>query len=142
MNCEQVEELLSAYLDNALALEERLAVATHLQGCSHCSTILADFQRLDALLSQQPRVSPDPALRDRIFSSLEYLELTGTFDSSIGRGHDTGSALTASANCLWHKECGEHILRACLRAGKARYGRTPPADREPAVVPVDAESCL
>ncbi len=91
MNCEQVEELLSAYLDNALALEERLAVATHLQGCSHCSTILADFQRLDALLSQQPRVSPDPALRNRIFSSSEYLELTGTFDSSIGHSHDTGS---------------------------------------------------
>ena len=31
MNCEQVEELLSAYLDNMLAPEERRAVAAHLQ---------------------------------------------------------------------------------------------------------------
>jgi hypothetical protein len=80
MNCEQVEELLSAYLDNELAPEERRRVAAHLQGCSHCSGILADFRRHDFLLSQLPRVTPDPALHTRIFSSPEYLELTGTFD--------------------------------------------------------------
>src|SRR6266849_4674790 len=84
MNCEQVEELLSAYLDNALAPEERDVVTTHLRGCSQCSNILADFRRFDVLLSQLPRISPRPALRDRIFSSAEYLELTGTFASSGG----------------------------------------------------------
>lgn len=82
MNCEQVEELLSAYLDNELAPEERRRVAAHLQGCSHCSGVLADFRRHDFLLSQLPRVSPDPALHTRIFTSPEYLELTGTFDVS------------------------------------------------------------
>src|SRR5260370_16445165 len=29
-----------------------------------------------------PRISPDPALRSRIFSSPEFFELTGTFDIS------------------------------------------------------------
>ncbi len=82
MNCEQVEELLSAYLDDALAPEERVDVAAHLQECSQCSSILVDFRRFDALLKQQPRVSPSPALRERIFSSPEYLELTGTFGAS------------------------------------------------------------
>ncbi|HLH62219.1 MAG TPA: zf-HC2 domain-containing protein [Ktedonobacteraceae bacterium] len=81
MNCEQVEELLSAYLDNQLAMEERLEVTAHLRHCAHCSTIFADFRRNDALLRHLPRVSPDPALRQRIFSSQEYLELTGTFDA-------------------------------------------------------------
>src|SRR6059036_1706602 len=81
MNCEKVEELLSAYLDNALALEERHEVATHLQGCSRCSVILADFRRFDALIAHLPRVSPDLALRNRIFSSPHYLELTGTADA-------------------------------------------------------------
>lgn len=81
MSCEQVEELLSAYLDNELASEERRGVTAHLQECSHCSDILADFRRHDFLLSQLPRVSPDPALHNRIFSSPEYLELTGTFDA-------------------------------------------------------------
>jgi anti-sigma factor RsiW len=75
MTCEQVEELLSAYLDNALASEERREVAAHLRQCSHCNAILADFRRFDALLSQMPRVSPDSSLRERIFS-----ELTGTDD--------------------------------------------------------------
>lgn len=82
MNCEQVKELLSAYLDNALAPDERRKVAVHLQTCTACSAILAEFRRNDALLSQLPRVNPDPALRDRIFSSPEFLDLTGTFDSS------------------------------------------------------------
>ncbi len=82
MNCEQVEELLSAYLDDALAPEERREVATHLQSCTKCSALMAELSRNDALLSRLPRVSPDPALRDRIFSSPEFLELTGTFDVS------------------------------------------------------------
>ncbi len=81
MNCEQVEELLSAYLDNQLATEERREVATHLHQCRQCSAILTEFRRNDALLRHLPRVSPDPALRERIFSSPEYIELTGTFDA-------------------------------------------------------------
>ncbi|HWZ19787.1 MAG TPA: zf-HC2 domain-containing protein, partial [Ktedonobacteraceae bacterium] len=82
MNCERVEELLSAYLDNALALEEWREVSLHLQTCAKCSAMLAEFSRNDALIARLPRVSPDPALRNRIFSSPEFFELTGTFDSS------------------------------------------------------------
>jgi Tol biopolymer transport system component len=90
MNCEQVEELLSAYLDGTLAVGEtaeaahqlRLNIAAHLAKCVQCSAVLADFRRFDALLAQMPRVSPDLALRNRIFTSPEYLELTGTNDIS------------------------------------------------------------
>ena len=82
MNCERVEELLSAYLDNALASEEGQEVIAHLQTCTNCSAMLIEFSRNDALISHLPRVSPDPALRNRIFSSPEFLELTGTFDIS------------------------------------------------------------
>ena len=81
MNCEQVEELLSAYLDNQLATEERREIASHLHQCRQCNAILTEFRRNDALLRHLPRVSPDPALRERIFSSPEYIELTGTFDA-------------------------------------------------------------
>jgi hypothetical protein len=82
MNCEQVKELLSAYLDAALAPPERREVADHLLTCSECSQVLIDFQYFDSLLTQLPRVSPDRSLRERIFSSSEYLELTGTFGTS------------------------------------------------------------
>jgi len=81
MNCEQVEGLLSAYLDSALTLEDSREVAAHLQTCTKCSALLAEFSRNDALLAHLSRVSPDPALRERIFSSSEFLELTGTFDT-------------------------------------------------------------
>ena len=75
---EHVEDLLSAYLDNALTQEEQSQVATHIQTCAACSAVLADFRRLDTLLAKQPRVSPPTALRERIFSSPEYLELIET----------------------------------------------------------------
>src|SRR5436309_673763 len=81
MNCEQVRELLSAYLDNTLAQQERQEVATHLQTCAECSEMLADFHRFDALLTHLPRTSPDASLYKRIFSSPEYLDLMGTFDA-------------------------------------------------------------
>jgi Tol biopolymer transport system component len=81
MNCEQVEELLSTYLDNALAPEEWREVTAHLQTCAKCRAILAEYSHNDALLSHLPRVNPEPALRDRIFFSPEFLELTGTFDT-------------------------------------------------------------
>ncbi len=89
MNCEQVEELLSAYLDDSLTLGEttqsafqlKLEIAAHVRECIHCSSILADFRRFDTLLAQMPRISPSPALRDKIFSSPEYLELTETYGS-------------------------------------------------------------
>lgn len=77
MNCEQVKELLSPYLDHALAEEERRTVAAHLETCPECKLLLIDFRRFDTLLSQLPRVSPGASLREKIFSSPEYLELTG-----------------------------------------------------------------
>ena len=75
MSTEHVEDLLSAYLDNALTQEEQADVARHLQTCVACSTVLADYRRFDILLAKQPRVHPGAALRERIFSSKEYLEL-------------------------------------------------------------------
>ena len=87
MNCEQVEELLSAYLDNMLAPEERRQVSAHLQTCRSCAQALADYRRNDALVSRLPRVAPDAALRERIFTSPEYLELTGeTLENASSAG--------------------------------------------------------
>jgi Tol biopolymer transport system component len=76
MNCEHVKDLLSPYLDNALAEEERRMVAAHLETCAKCNALLADLRRFDTLLSQLPRVSPSASLREKIFSAPEYLELT------------------------------------------------------------------
>ncbi len=85
MSSEQhVEDLLSLYLDNALTPSERAFVATHLQTCSSCSELLADFRYFDTLLKQQQRVSPSEEIRERIFSSPAYMELVEDLAS-----HDT-----------------------------------------------------
>lgn len=82
MKCEQVRDMLSAYLDNMLAPEERQSVETHLRTCNICREMLAELQHFDSLLAQMPRISPSPELRQKIFSSPEYLELTGTFGTT------------------------------------------------------------
>lgn len=82
MKCGQVKELLSAYLDKQLAMDEHQYIAAHLQSCAQCRVLLEDFRRFDLLLSELPRISPDQSLHDRIFSSSAYQELTGTFGAS------------------------------------------------------------
>ncbi len=96
MSTEHVEDLLSAYLDNALTQEEQAAVTLHLQTCSACNAVLADFRRFDALLAKQPRVSPSEALRERIFSSKEYLELME--DMSAGQMTSGGAIVNDIKN--------------------------------------------
>src|SRR5881398_1403204 len=82
MNCEQVKEQLSAFLDNALAPEDHRTIALHLQTCADCRSILADYRYYDTLIARLPRIQPDPSLQQKLFSSAEYLELTGTFGGS------------------------------------------------------------
>ena len=75
MNCEQAEELLSAYLDDALEPGLSEQVRAHLETCEHCREILEDYRKLDAELATAPMVAPDDSLRDRLFSSDEYKAL-------------------------------------------------------------------
>lgn len=122
MNCEQVKELLSAYLDDALAPAEREEVAAHLQDCPACSSILLDYRRLDSLLVHLPRVSPDAALREKIFSSPEYLELTGTFG-----GSERADERTIPHQRIRHVDPGRPRLIA-LPGGRQSSSSTLPPD--------------
>ena len=83
MNCEHVEEQLSAYLDNMLVSEERREIVLHLQACPHCMMSLAELRQNDMLVARLPRISPHPALTRRLFSSPEILELTGTMHMRV-----------------------------------------------------------
>ncbi len=118
MSTEHVEDLLSAYLDNALSQEDQSAVSTHLQTCASCDTILSDFRRFDALLAQQPRVSPGANLRQRIFSSPEYLELT----TQVPEKHSTGASDLEDRQTLpqkrarIHNESHPHLVALSTKA--------------------------
>ena len=134
MNCAQVEELLSAYLDNALAPEEYTDVAAHLQECAACRSILADFRRFDALLMQLPRVSPSPALRDRIFSSPEYLELTGTFDANSRITSQPTRPTRSARGYVRHDTPGRPHL-VSMPGGRSTLPRQPLPQQQPLPLP-------
>ncbi|WP_126552075.1 anti-sigma factor family protein [Dictyobacter kobayashii] len=87
MNCEQVKDLLSAYLDDQLTAYERQSVAAHLPSCLQCNAILADYRRFDTLLSQVPRVSPPPDLRYRILATTGSFVDCGHVDYSSSYGY-------------------------------------------------------
>lgn len=131
MNCEHVEELLSVYLDNALALEDRQGVASHLQTCPVCSGILVDFRHLDALLFQLPRARPDAALQEKIFCSPEYLELTGTY--TISR---TGSSIARSPLPYKHarRDATNRPQLIALPGGRDSTSRDLPIRRMPVAI--------
>lgn len=68
MNCEQVEERLSAYLDTMLAPGEYQVLTFHLQHCLRCMLVLAELRHNDLLLAHLPRISPPPVLRERVLA--------------------------------------------------------------------------
>lgn len=92
MNCESIEQLLSAYHDQMLGSNLQGEVEAHLRTCEHCSAILADYEAYDALLAVEPPIEPAPELRDRIFSAPEYLALLRELGREGGRGEEFDDA--------------------------------------------------
>ena len=59
---EHPELLLSAYLDDALAPEERAIVSAHLDGCDRCRGRLDDLRATSRLLAALPELAPARSL--------------------------------------------------------------------------------
>jgi anti-sigma factor RsiW len=70
MQCERARELLSPYLDGELSMEERRAVAAHIEGCRACSAQAADFQRIGRTLAEAGREPAPKALALRVRANL------------------------------------------------------------------------
>ena len=92
MNCEQAEDILSAYLDNILDAPQRIEVEAHLTGCSECNVTLSEYRRYDGLLRAAPRVAPPETVRARIFESEEYAKLLRQLDHEDDSDRDTPAA--------------------------------------------------
>ena len=54
MNCEQCQELLSAFLDNELETEVSLVVQQHLTLCAECAKLCKDFAAILEFCSETP----------------------------------------------------------------------------------------
>lgn len=92
MNCEQAEDILSAYLDNILETPQRGEVESHLAQCAACTETLAEYRRYDGLLRVAPRTAAPEHLRARIFESEEYKRLLRELDRDSDGDRNTPAA--------------------------------------------------
>jgi anti-sigma factor RsiW len=68
MNCQDLVELVTEYLEDALAPEDRAAVEAHLADCDGCTAYLEQMRttiRLTGALTEEqvPREAREPLLR-------------------------------------------------------------------------------
>ena len=68
-SCLIIEPLFAAYALDALDVQERRQVDTHLDTCPECQRALADYQSVSAgLLAAPPAIQPPPRLRARLIA--------------------------------------------------------------------------
>jgi len=70
MLCEQTEESLSLYIDDALSLPARVTVDEHLNRCPVCRTHVAELRAISRGLGMLPQVVPPVDLSDCIVDAL------------------------------------------------------------------------
>jgi len=71
MNCQQTQELMSAYLDAELDASAALRLQEHLDGCDGCRAAMTELEALqDRIAAQASQHQAPPHLRHRIQSAL------------------------------------------------------------------------
>src|SRR5262245_36274927 len=75
MNCDQVRELLEAFVLDTLPEEQRVEVEAHLSDCPDCQKLEKEYRltlaALPAALSLATQARPPAALRARVLSALD-----------------------------------------------------------------------
>jgi anti-sigma factor RsiW len=70
MDCKELVELVTAYLEGALDDASRARFEDHLQACDGCENYLQQFRVTVATLGTIPDEELDPAFRDRLLAAL------------------------------------------------------------------------
>ncbi len=81
MDCQHVQELLSAYYDNELPADARMPVAQHVHRCARCANDLTRFGELSVLAKQLE--TPDPP--QQIWANIEAGLDADVREASISR---------------------------------------------------------
>jgi len=69
MDCNELVELVTAYLDGSLDLEERARFDMHLLECDGCENYLQQFRSTVATVGKIPFDELDPAFRNRLITA-------------------------------------------------------------------------
>jgi predicted anti-sigma-YlaC factor YlaD len=68
MKCEHAEELLSSYIENELAADDKKAVEKHLKLCRDCNTLLSFLRETTDSLAHFPQAEVSEELMDKIYA--------------------------------------------------------------------------
>lgn len=71
MNCRDLREQFSAYLDGELPREEAQAISRHVEGCVECARELDDLRRTIEALADLPVIQAPEGLKTKILAQLE-----------------------------------------------------------------------
>ena len=72
MNCNELVELVTAYLDGSLDPATRARVERHLAECDGCENYLQQFRVTIATLGKIRDDQLDPAFRDRLLTAFRH----------------------------------------------------------------------
>lgn len=117
MNCERLEEQLSAYIDRELDARECRDIEGHVETCSHCRAMIDEYRAMGALMRRsEPFVDTD-AVWSRISDKLELPKVqVASMDSLANRRiKQWGFSILAAAasvaflfSALRYSGIGEH----------------------------------
>ncbi len=71
MNCETMEELLSAYIDGEVSEEERQTVEQHVALCASCRATVQDFSTAQTFVRTLPIFDAPQGFRQRVTARVE-----------------------------------------------------------------------
>jgi anti-sigma factor RsiW len=70
MNCENIRELLNAYIDGILSDKDRAVVESHLQTCNDCRNELDELKAAIKLVRGMDRIVPPPWFAEQVMSKV------------------------------------------------------------------------
>lgn len=78
MSCQELVELVSAYLEGSLSDPDRAAFEAHLALCPGCETYLDQFRRTIGLLGGLKEESLSEPVRDRLLTAFRGWQTSST----------------------------------------------------------------
>ena len=71
MKCDEMEILISAYVDGETSDDETRSVGQHLDICPHCQAVLAEFRDVQVLCGEMSRVDAPKGFRQRVTQRID-----------------------------------------------------------------------
>lgn len=70
MSCARYRDLISRFLDDALAPRERQQLLAHLEQCADCAATLARYRQAGVLVGRLPEGEPAPRVRQAVLANI------------------------------------------------------------------------